>query len=327
MKRGLNLFSYLLLISGILFLGSLNSILKAEAVFMNDGSIIECKVIRDTDKAITIQPNTGQARVIHRKDLIRVLYSDDFRNKVFIYKLDDRLVEGYIVYEDRDNYTIREDLSSPIELTIAKNKVNFISKKKVVPTIIEKKAEAEKGVEVEESKRLFGIDWGLGIGFPIYFKKYILSDETGANTYNATAGILSLLGIKIHTFFDFRFNILSWLSAGAEIGINLFPNVANLAGGDYVYAVYPVFNLDIPLRGFLRFGKKNYYGQLFGGYYLGVLPIVSMGSNIYYERGGELGTRINLWGFFLEFSFVFANTEANSYDHARFALGYTGRIF
>jgi hypothetical protein len=329
MARILKSISYLIIISGFIFISGLYSSIKAEAVFMNDGSIVEGKVIKDTDKFITIKPNNAPAKNIQRKDLIRVLYSDDYMNRVYIYKLDDTLVEGYIVYEDRMNYTIRENLTSANELTLAKDKVNFISKKKVTPVIIEKKVEVEveKKPDTEEKFRLFGIDWGIGLGFPVYLvPTYYFSDETGANTNNFPTTIISLFGIKIHTFFDFRFNIFSWLSAGAEIGINFFPNAANLSG-DYGYTVYPAFNLDIPLRGFVRFGKKNYYGQLFGGYYLGVFPILSIGSNAYYERGGELGTRINLWGFFLEFSFVFANIEAKNLDHLRFALGYTGRIF
>jgi hypothetical protein len=122
---------YLFFTIGLFIISGMISNLKAEAVFMNDGSIIEGKVIQDTDKYISFKPLTDPARVIQRKDIIRIIYSNDYKNKVYIYKMDNSLIEGYIVYEDKDNYTIRENLSARNELIVSKEKVNSISKKKI----------------------------------------------------------------------------------------------------------------------------------------------------------------------------------------------------
>jgi len=279
--------------------------------------------------------------VIQRKDLIRVLYSNDFKNKVFIYKLDDSVAEGYIVYEDRDNYTIRENLASANELSISKDKVNFISKKKVVPTVIEKKVEVEKVVEVErinevpaeEKLRVFGMDWGIGISLPVFFGNTVNFNTGTSTTVPLPSGLMIIWGLRLNIFFDFRFNILDWLSTGVESGVNIFPNIYNLLGGGFSSTsgspmVMPDFFLDVPIRGFVRFGTKKFYGQIFGGYYLGVFPMVTFLSKYaYYERGGELGGRVNFWGFYMEISYIFENKEALNFGHMRAGLGYTGRIF
>ncbi len=340
MKHGLNLITYLFLSVGILMLSGLYSSLNAESVFMNDGSIIEGKVIRDTDKFISIKPPAGPVRDIQRKDLIRVLYSDDYKNKVYIYKLDDSMVEGYIVYEDAANYTIRENIASKNELTISKEKVNYISKKKVEPKIVEKKVEVEKIVEVdrikevpvekpaEEKYRVFGMDWGLGINLPFYDQKDF--SYTGMNWF------FTIAGIRLNLFFDFRFNIADIFSMGVESGLNFFPNMlklfisasqySNLLTGSGYLTGSDIF-LDVPVRGFIRVGSKRLYAQIFGGYYIGIFPMASFLGTNYFERGGELGGRVCLGGFYMEFSYIFENKQANNLGHFKAGLGYTGRIF
>ncbi len=342
MKRGLNSTNYLFLIFGMIMFSGLFSSLKAEAVFLNDGSIIEGKIIMDTDKSISIKPQFGLVRVIQRKDLLRVLYTDDYKNKIYIYKLDNSMIEGYMVYEDKGNYTIRENITSPNELSISKEKVNFISKKKVIPidnqkTVdIERVKEVSESQAVEEKNRLFGMDWGIGFKAPFYDEKkdYVIG----------TNWIFTVAALRIDLFFDFRFNITSIFSAGFETGINFFPNAVKIAGsmttGSGVYSgdqsltgtgshnFYKTdLYIDIPLRAFLRLGTKNIYGQIFGGYYLGLFPLASNLGRDYYERGGELGVRVNLGGFFLDFSYIFENKDANSFNHFRVGLGYTGKIF
>jgi hypothetical protein len=340
MKLRYNIFSLLFLSIGIIMASGFYTSIKAEAVFMNDGSIIEGKVIRDTDKIISIKPQAGPVRDIQRKDLIRVLYSDDYKNKVYIYKLDDTMVEGYIVYEDRINYTIRENLVSANELSLSKDKVNYISKKKTTPAVIEKKVEVVKVVEVEkvnetpaekpaeEKYRIFGMDWGIGINLPFYDEKDFY--------YSSMNWFMTIAGIRFNLFFDFRFNIASLFSMGAETGINFFPNLlktfislssySNLLSGSG-YLSSSDFFLDVPVRGFIRFGAKKLYGQIFGGYYIGIFPLASFMGQNYFERGGELGGRVCLGGFYMEVSYIFVNKEAYNLGHFRAAMGYTGRIF
>ncbi len=101
---------------------------------MNDGSILEGKILNESDRTITIKSQLENPVLIQRKDILRVLYSNDYMNKVYIYKLDDTMIEGYVVYEDKDNYIIRENLSSAKEIILSKEKVNNISKKKIKTT-------------------------------------------------------------------------------------------------------------------------------------------------------------------------------------------------
>jgi hypothetical protein len=94
-----------------------------------------------------------------------------------------------------------------------------------------------------------------------------------------------------------------------------------------IYTMQTVFFLDVPLRGFIRFGGKNYHLQIFGGYYIGIFPLINMLGQDYYERGGELGGRLKLRGFFIDFSYIFANPEAYNIGHFKVGMGFTGRIF
>lgn len=131
MKISQNFLLYLFLSLVIFLITGYNSKLRAEAVFLNDGSIIEGKIMQDTDIFLSIKSLNEPARVIQRKDIIRVIYGKDYKNRVFIYKMDNSLIEGYIVYEDTDNYIIRENLTSRNEIVVSKDKVNSISKKKI----------------------------------------------------------------------------------------------------------------------------------------------------------------------------------------------------
>jgi hypothetical protein len=146
MENRLNLIVVLLYVIGLLIVSGLQSILQAEAVFMKDGTLIEGKIIKENNLSLFIQPPVGATKEIQRSELLRILFNDDYKNKVYINNLDNSRVEGYIVYEDKDNYIIREDLKSIKEITLLKTKVNSISKKKD-ETIVKNKQDIKNTAE------------------------------------------------------------------------------------------------------------------------------------------------------------------------------------
>ncbi len=122
------------------------SILNAESVFLKDGSIIDGKISADTDRGITIKLADGKQKEIARKDVLRTLYHENFRDKRYIYRMDGSVVEAYVVDEDKDSYTYRLILAAADEVKISKNDVDHISKRKVQVQVIEKKSEPEKEI-------------------------------------------------------------------------------------------------------------------------------------------------------------------------------------
>ena len=104
--------------------------LFAEAVFLNDGRIIEGKIISETDDLLTVQRDR-ETTDIPRSDVLRILYTDDYRHKRYIYTLDGREFEGYIVAEDRDTYTLRNRLESREETTIMKSDVDAVTRRPI----------------------------------------------------------------------------------------------------------------------------------------------------------------------------------------------------
>ncbi len=185
---------------------------------------------------------------------------------------------------------------------------------------------AAEQLPAEEKLRIFGMDWGIGANVPFYDQKNI--------GYADMNWVFTTAAIRINVFFDFRFNLSNYFSLGFETGLNFFPNLLYFFGNQSysypavrLYTSYSIIFMDIPLRGFIRLGTKYFYGQIFGGYYIGIYPLLYMLNQDYYERGGELGARVNLHGFYIDFSYIFINQEAHNLGHFRVGLGYTRRIF
>jgi hypothetical protein len=135
----------------------------AESVFMKDGSIIEGKVIRDSDRAVLVKLADGSDKEIPRKDILRIIFDEEYKNKRYIYKMDGTSLEAFIVEEDKSGYTLRTDLDSAYEFKILKKDVDSISRRKVVsPAPQVKKAEPSR----EENIRSSATRMRLGFGRP-----------------------------------------------------------------------------------------------------------------------------------------------------------------
>ncbi|HNW30874.1 MAG TPA: fibronectin type III domain-containing protein, partial [Spirochaetota bacterium] len=102
---------------------------RAEVVFLRDGRIVEGKVLNETPAAVTVRKRDGSLAEFGRGAVLRILYTDVYMGKVYIHKTDGKMVEAYVVDEDRDSYTVRTDLNSPKEMVIKRQDVLFMVRK------------------------------------------------------------------------------------------------------------------------------------------------------------------------------------------------------
>lgn len=107
---------------------------QAEYLFLKDGSIIEGSIVKDDKKTVKIKTAEGE-RDYQVKNISRILYSDEFKIKKYLYLKDNSVVEGYVTQEDDNGYFIRKDLSKKNEEMVIKDSVLFISKKSLSITL------------------------------------------------------------------------------------------------------------------------------------------------------------------------------------------------
>jgi len=129
MKKITAIHVYILLIM-IFFISVVSEISFAESIFVKDGRILEGKIIKENDSTVTIV--TGTTREIDRKDVLRTIYHNSYKEKKYITTADGKVYEVFIVDEDNSCYTCREKLDSNIEIKILKEDIESISKKRVV---------------------------------------------------------------------------------------------------------------------------------------------------------------------------------------------------
>ncbi|MCU0846216.1 MAG: hypothetical protein MUC76_15005, partial [Spirochaetes bacterium] len=101
MKNGITSSGYALACAvALLFFGP--GALHAESVFLKDGSIVEGKIVKETDAEIQITLKTKEQRSLPRKDVLRTVYHDEYRQVRYVHLLNGDVLEGYIVDEDRE---------------------------------------------------------------------------------------------------------------------------------------------------------------------------------------------------------------------------------
>ncbi|MBN2160398.1 MAG: hypothetical protein JW807_13465 [Spirochaetes bacterium] len=105
----------------------------ADHVFLKNGIILEGRVVDETDIALTILLKDGKKQVVARNNMLRTLYNNSYKVKQFIQLKNGDIIEGYIVAEDRDSYTLRKDLASAREFVYAKSQIEGVSKRRPDP--------------------------------------------------------------------------------------------------------------------------------------------------------------------------------------------------
>lgn len=102
---------------------------QGESVFLNDGSIAEGTIISDSPGSLTLRGADKKLRQIRRGDIKRILYTKLRMAKVFIQKRDGKSAVAFIVDEDQESYTCRNELYSPEEFTLKRSDVLFMAEK------------------------------------------------------------------------------------------------------------------------------------------------------------------------------------------------------
>jgi hypothetical protein len=103
--------------------------LFAESVFLNDGTITEGRIVKETDTGLVLRISNGLDVTIPRNRVLRVVYHNHYKKTVEVQKSDGTKVKGFIVDENKDDYIMRTVLDSPTEITIKKNEVDAIVNK------------------------------------------------------------------------------------------------------------------------------------------------------------------------------------------------------
>ena len=114
------------IITGILLL--FPSALLADAVFLNNGRIIEGKIQQWNDARIVIRSGR-KVENIPRARVIRVARDDRYKRKVYIQRKNGSTLHAHIVEERPAYYIIRRDLNRAREERVYRNKVLSVSRR------------------------------------------------------------------------------------------------------------------------------------------------------------------------------------------------------
>jgi hypothetical protein len=134
-KRKLTYISVILLMSAAILIAS-DGPAPAEIVYLKDGSVLKGSIIKEGRYDITIKNENGQ-KEIKLSDIQRILYGNNEMERIFIITNSGKTEKGYMVDQDDDKITIREDPSSPKEKTILKKEIREISRDEIYPVDFE----------------------------------------------------------------------------------------------------------------------------------------------------------------------------------------------
>jgi len=96
--------------------------------FFKDGAIIQGQILSDTKSSITIHDNKKKVKTVPRSEIMRILYTQLYMGKVYVQKTDGKSVICYMVDEDQETYTFREDLYKPVEFKLRRDQVLFMAR-------------------------------------------------------------------------------------------------------------------------------------------------------------------------------------------------------
>ncbi|HPS56628.1 MAG TPA: fibronectin type III domain-containing protein [Spirochaetota bacterium] len=113
----------------LFFMTGAVSSLRAEFIFLKDGSIIEGTITSDAADYLTLQTKDKKEKQITRSNILRILYTRLSLGKVYVQKRDGKGIEVYMVDEDQESWTFREDLYKPVEFKLKRTEVLFMAEK------------------------------------------------------------------------------------------------------------------------------------------------------------------------------------------------------
>jgi hypothetical protein len=102
--------------------------LHAEFIFLKDGTIQQGKITRDAADSITVEFKDGTTKNFPRETILRILYTEMYMGKYYIWLKTGGMVEAYQVDEDSETYMFRKDMSKPDEFAVKRANVLFMAR-------------------------------------------------------------------------------------------------------------------------------------------------------------------------------------------------------
>lgn len=96
---------------------------RAEYIFLKDGSVIKGTILKDTDKKILIKADRGYRVTVKRSEVLRVSYKKADLAKQKIEFVSGKTIFVYIVGEDQTAYIVRAKINSLDEITVNKKDI------------------------------------------------------------------------------------------------------------------------------------------------------------------------------------------------------------
>ena len=140
--------------------------LFGETIFTRDGRILEGTITEETNAYKIIKTKEGEQR-IPRRQILRVLYSEEYRAKVHIYLKVGSPIEGHVVEETGFYLYVRPDLEKREEVQVAKANIVMISTNPLTKEDLTKRRKRKK-MERKEVKG-FTRNLGLRVGTSVRF--------------------------------------------------------------------------------------------------------------------------------------------------------------
>ncbi len=98
--------------------------LMAETIYMNDGQILNGKILSENDQEIQLQTKY-QTKVIQKRYISRIIYKTELE-RVQIVTKDGQLINGFLVSQDLTNVIYKASNDSEEEITLSRDKVKSI---------------------------------------------------------------------------------------------------------------------------------------------------------------------------------------------------------
>jgi hypothetical protein len=179
-----------------LILLSATSLLRAEYLFMKNGSIIKCKVIVEEAYSITVREEGGSVKTYPSRDVMRVLYTELNMGKVYVKLKNGGSLLAYHVDEDRTTYIFRKELYKPEEVKIERADVLFMA---------DRNPSSLKGTP--ETDRI-SLEWfppyDPMLEYRIYWKKTKEAEYELAHTISGESAACSLKNLPSNTSYLIR---------------------------------------------------------------------------------------------------------------------------
>ncbi len=103
--------------------------LRAEYIFLKDGSIIKGKVINETADVVTLQNEQKVVVSYPHYNIMRVLYSELNMGKMFVQLKSGESFRGYLIEEEEATFRFRYIINKPEEFVVEKEEVLFLAER------------------------------------------------------------------------------------------------------------------------------------------------------------------------------------------------------